>query len=83
MIDERGTCVERTHLYRSLRKGPTKGKGKGPYLSKEQIRIRIQEGNIIHRRELEPPPEYDCRTGNHSMREWFIEAEKSHLESYE
>ena len=45
--------------------------------------MRMEKGITIHRRELEPPPEYDCRTGDHSIREWFIKAEKSHLQSHD
>ena len=41
-----------------------------------------KKASRIHRRELEPLPEYDCRAGDYFMREWFLEAEKSHLESH-
>ena len=74
-------CVDRTHLYRNLRKGPTKEE-KGPFLNKEQIRTRLKKGITIHRRELAVPPEYDCRTGDYPMRELFIKAEKVYLESH-
>ena len=82
MVDEKGTCVDRTHLYRTLRKTPIKRERKGPFLTREEIRLRMEQGKSIHRKELEPPPEYDCRAGDHSMREWFLEAERSHLESH-
>ena len=42
----------------------------------------MEQGRSIHRKELEPPPEYNCRAGDHSIREWFLEAEKSYLENH-
>ena len=81
MINERGMCVDRTYLYKSLWKGPTK-EGKRPFLNKEQICTRLKKGITIHRCELTVPLKYDCRTGNHPMRDLFIKAEKAYLESY-
>ena len=74
--------MDRTHLYRNLRKGPTK-KGKGPFLNKEQIRTRLEKRITIYRRELAIPPKYNCRTGDHPIKKLFIEAEKAHLESHD
>ena len=42
----------------------------------------MEQSKSIHKKKLEPPPEYDYYTGDHSIKEWFLEAEKSHLENY-
>ena len=34
-MDKKGTCVDRTHLYRTLRKTPIKREKKGPFLIKK------------------------------------------------
>ena len=36
MVDEKGTCVNRTHLYRTLRKTPIKKEKKGFFLIKKK-----------------------------------------------
>ena len=82
MVDKKRICVNRTHLYRTLRKTPIKRERKGPFLIKKEIQLQMEQGKSIHRKELEPPPEYDYRTGDYSIREWFLEVEKSYLESY-
>ena len=82
MVNKKGTCVNRIYLYRTLRKTSIKREKKGPFLIKEEIRLQMEQGRSIHRKKLEPPPEYDCRTGDYFMREWFLEAEKFYLESY-
>ena len=73
--------MDRTHLYKSLRKGPTK-EGKGSFFNKKQICTRLEKGIIIHRRELAIPPKYDYRIGNHLIKKLFIEAKKAHLKNH-
>ena len=75
-------CVDYTHLYKNLRKNITKKKKKRPFLNKKQIRKRMEKGIAIHRRELEPPPKYNYRAGDYSIKKIFLEAERSHLKNY-
>ena len=82
MVDEKRMCVDRTYLYRTLRKTPIKREKKGSFLIKKEIRLRIKQGTSIYRKKLEPPPKYNYRAGDYFIREWFLEAEKSHLESH-
>ena len=81
-MDKKRTYIDRTHLYRTLRKTLIKRKRKGPFLTKKEIRLQMEQGKSIYKRKLKPPPKYDCRAGNHSIKEWFLEAEKSHLENH-
>ena len=71
MVDKEGMCVDCTRLYRTLRKTPMKREGKEPFLTKEEIRLRIKQGRRIHRKKLESPPKYDYRTGDYSIKEYF------------
>ena len=73
--------MDRTHLYRNLRKSPTK-EGKRPFLNKEQIRTYLKKRITIHRRKLAIPPEYDCRISNYPIKDHFIEVEKAYLENH-
>ena len=82
MVDEKGTYMDRTHLYRTLRKTPIKRERKKPFLIKEEIRLQMEQGKSIHKKKLKPPPKYNYRAGNHSIKEWFFKAEKSHLKNY-
>ena len=75
-------CINRTHLYHTLRKTPIKKERKGPFLIKKKIRLQIKQGKSIHKKKLKPPPKYNYRTGDHSIREWFLKAKKSYLESH-
>ena len=74
--------MDRTHLYCTLRKTPIKRKRKRPFLIKEEIRLRIEQGKSIYKKELKPPPEYDYRAGDYFIKEWFLKTEKSYLKSY-
>ena len=82
MVDKKGTCMDRTYLYRTLYKTPIKRKKKGPFLLKKEIQLRIKQSESIYKKKLKPPPKYNYCTGDHFIREWFLKAEKSHLESY-
>ena len=42
----------------------------------------MEQSRSIHRKELEPLPKYNYRTGDHSIKEWFLEIEKSYLENH-
>ena len=42
----------------------------------------MEQGRNIYQKELKPPPKYNYRAGDHSIREWFLEAEKSYLENH-
>ena len=81
-MDKKGTCMDRTHLYRTLCKTPIKREKKGLFLIRKEIRLRIKQGKSIYRKKLKPPPKYDYYAGDHSIREWFFKVKKSHLESY-
>ena len=74
--------MDRTYLYRTLRKTPIKRERKRPFLIKKKIRLRIKQNKSIHKKKLKPLPKYNYHTGNYSIKEWFLEAEKSHLESH-
>ena len=39
MVDKKGICVDRTHLYYTLRKTPIKKEKKGPFLIKKEVRL--------------------------------------------
>ena len=41
MVDEKGIYMDYTYLYRTLRKTPIKKEKKGPFLIKEEIRLRM------------------------------------------
>ena len=82
MVDKKGTCMDRTHLYRTLRKTPIKKKKKGPFLIREEVRLQMEQGRSIYKKKLKPPPKYDYYTGDHFIKEWFLEAEKSYLKSH-
>ena len=81
-MDEKGTCVNRIHLYRTLHKAPIKREGKEPFLIREEIRLQIERGRRIYWKKLEPPPKYNYYAGNYSIKKWFLKAEKSHLENH-
>ena len=81
-MDKKRMCVDRIRFYHTLHKTPIKREKKGHFLTKEEIRLRIQRGRRIHRKELEPPPRYNYCAGDHLIKEWFLIAEKSYLESY-
>ena len=42
MVDEKGICMDRIYLYRTLYKTPIKREGKGPFLIREEIRLRME-----------------------------------------
>ena len=42
MVNEKGMCVDRIHLYRTFRKTPIKREGKGFFLMKEEIRLQME-----------------------------------------
>ena len=42
MVDKKGTCVDRIHLYYTLYKTPIKKEKKRPFLIKKEIRLRIK-----------------------------------------
>ena len=75
-------CINRTYLYHTLRKTLIKREKKGPFLIKKEIRLRIEQGKSIYKKKLKPPPEYNYYTGNHSIKEWFLETEKFYLKNY-
>ena len=61
-------CMDRTHLYRTLRKTLIKKEKKSTFLNKKKIRLRIEQGKRMHRKELKPPPEYDYYAGDHFIK---------------
>ena len=82
MVNKKGMCVDRTHLYHTLCKTPIKREKKKPVLIKKEIRLQIEQGRSIYKKKLKPPPEYDYYVGDHFIKEWFFKVEKSHLKNY-
>ena len=42
MVDKKGMCIDRIHLYYTLRKTPIKKERKGFFLIKKEIRLQME-----------------------------------------
>ena len=74
--------MNHTRFYRTLCKASIKKEKKELFLIREEFRLRIKRGQRIYRENLEPPPKYNYRAGNHLIKEWFFRAEKYYLENH-
>ena len=81
-MDKKGIYMDRIYLYYTLCKTPIKREKKGFFLIKKKSDYEWSKIGKYIKKKLKPPPEYDYRAGNYFIREWFFEAERSHLENY-